>query len=182
MNNLLSVREIEPKDIAHIVDYWTNASDKHLLAMGVDVTKRRYPAELENMLTTQIQTPYQQKNSYCVIWELEGVPVGHCNTNPINYGKDAFMHLHVWIPLQRNKGYGVQFVKMTLPYFFNNLQLQELFCQPYALNPSPNKTIEKVGFDFVKEYITIPGPLAFEQPVKLWKISAEKCKELRYME
>lgn len=60
---------------------------------------------------------------------------------------------------------------MTLPYFFNKLQLKRLYCEPYALNPAPNKTLEKVGFTFVKEHLTIPGSLNFEQPAKLWELT-----------
>jgi RimJ/RimL family protein N-acetyltransferase len=60
------------------------------------------------------------------------------------------MHLHLWYPDKRIKGMGVQLVKKSLPYFFNNLHLKTLYCEPYALNPAPNKTLPKVGFEFVK--------------------------------
>jgi len=73
------------------------------------------------------------------------------------------MHLHLWNAASRKKGIGSQLVKMSLKYFFENLKLKRLFCEPYALNPAPNKTLEKTGFDFVKEYITIPGAFNFEQ-------------------
>lgn len=38
-------------------------------------------------------------------------------------------------------------------------------------NPAPNKTLKKAGFELVKEYVTTPGPINFEQPVKLWCLS-----------
>ncbi|MUV02499.1 hypothetical protein GN157_02150 [Flavobacterium rakeshii] len=60
---------------------------------------------------------------------------------------------------------------MSTAAYFNNLKLKKLYCQPNAFNPSPNKTLEKAGFRFVKEYITTPGSITFEQAVKLWEIN-----------
>ena len=62
---------------------------------------------------------------------------------------------------------------MTIPCYFKNLQLKKLICEPYALNPAPHKTLEKLGFQFEKEYVTVPGSINFEQPVKRWVLSFE---------
>ena len=83
------------------------------------------------------------------------------------------MHLHLWQTDVRQKGLGTAFVKMTLPYFFEHLQLQKIYCEPYSGNPAPNKTLEKVGFRFVKTYTTTPGWINFEQPVNLWEIGRD---------
>jgi RimJ/RimL family protein N-acetyltransferase len=104
--------------------------------------------------------------------------MGHCNTNPTFFGNDAYMHLHLWNTDARQKGAGTTLVKMTLPYFFEKLQLKKLYSEPYALNPAPNKTLEKVGFELIKEYITTPGTINFEQPVKRWELSYERYKAL----
>jgi RimJ/RimL family protein N-acetyltransferase len=88
------------------------------------------------------------------------------------------MHLHLWNSSARQKEADAALVKLTLPFFFENLRLKDLFCEPYALNPAPNKTLAKTGFEFVKEYITIPGALNFEQPVYRWQLTYEKYKTL----
>ena len=88
------------------------------------------------------------------------------------------MHLHLWNAENRTKGFGTKLLKMTLPFFFENLHLKKLYCEPYALNPAPNKTLENIGFEFEKEYITIPGSLNFEQPVKRWVMGLEKYKDV----
>ncbi len=89
------------------------------------------------------------------------------------------MHLHIWNSEVRKMGLGTQLVKMSLPYFFKNMNLKKLYCEPYALNPAPNNTLKKVGFEFVKEYITIPGFLNFEQQVNLWELTYDKFKEVQ---
>jgi len=174
----LSVREMQVSDIDLITRYWLQSDHHFLKGMGVDVSKIPLKEDLQKMLTNQFQLPVEQRRSYCIIWEADGKPVGHCNTNPTHFGDYAYMHLHLWQPTERKKGMGLQLVKLTLPYFFEKLHLKQLYCEPYALNPAPNKTIPKAGFHLVKEYTTTPGALNFEQPVKQWLLTREKFNQL----
>jgi RimJ/RimL family protein N-acetyltransferase len=178
---MLSIREIQKEDIDFIIRYWLKSDNAHLTGMGVDLTKIPREEDFREMLSAQLTQPYQEKQSYCIIWQAEGKPIGHSNINKIIFGEEAYMHLHLWNSDVRKKGMGTQLVKMTLPYFFKNMGLKKLYCEPYALNPAPNNTLKKIGFDFVKEHITIPGSLNFEQPVKLWELSLEKFKVLNLL-
>jgi RimJ/RimL family protein N-acetyltransferase len=175
---VLTVREIQEADIERIINYWLNADAAFLQGMGVDVTKLPTREQWVQMLSEQINTPIDKKRSYCIIWEVNNTPIGHCNTNPIAFGEEAYMHLHIWKPGARKKGFGVALIKRTLPYFFHQLQLQRLYSEPYALNPAPNKALEKAGFQLEKEYTTTPGYLNFEQPVKRWVLTKERFMEL----
>ena len=147
--------------------------------MGADIAKMLLGDEWENMLTEQINQSYKEKKSYCIIWLSDEKPVGHSNVNKILFGEEAYMHLHVWKADKRQKGMGTALLKMSLPYFFDNLQLKKLYCEPYALNPAPNKTLDKVGFTFIKEYTTVPGILNFEQSVKLWELSGASFRKMK---
>lgn len=171
--NILSVREFTEDDIPLIINYWQNASADYLNSMGATIEKLPSKEAWEKMLLEQIQLPYKEKKSYCIVWLIDAIPIGHCNVNKIIFGEEAFMHLHVWQQEKRKKGNGVQLVKMSLPYFFNNLHLKKLYCEPYVLNDAPNKTLQHVGFTFTKEYITTPGVINFEQPVKQWELTKE---------
>ncbi|CAL2080358.1 GNAT family protein [Tenacibaculum sp. 190524A05c] len=170
----LSVREIELRDIDLLLDYWYTSNEEHFVKMGADIHKLPKRNEFHSILEEQIITPIQEKKSYALIWEENGVQIGHTNANSILFGKEAFMHLHVWNTTNRRKGSGVELVKKSLQFYFKNLQIETLFCQPYALNPAPNKTLEKVGFEFVKAYVTIPGSINFEQKVNLWKMTRKQ--------
>ncbi len=178
MENVLSVREIQQADIEAIVQYWLSSDSLFLMNMGVDLKKLPAKDQLEQTLLLQINTPVEEKKSYCIIWQVDGRPVGHSNANPIVFGEEAFMHLHLWNNTIRKRGLGTALVKLTLPWFFENLKLKKLYSEPYALNPAPHKTLQKAGFEFVREYTTTPGSLNFEQPVKRWELSYEKFKEL----
>ena len=176
--NNLSVREIQASDIDKLVQYWLGSDPVYLEGMGVDVKKLFTKEQFTNMLLTQLQLPYEQKNAYCIIWESDGNAIGHCNTNPSQFGKEANMHLHLWHSDSRKKGLGLSLLRMTIPYFFKNLQLKQLICEPYAFNPAPHKTLEKLGFIFEKEYVTVPGSINFEQPVKRWVLSYDAYNKI----
>ncbi len=175
----LSVRELQQKDIEPLTKYWLTASPEFLIGMGVDLQKMPRPEEWSMMLNEQLQTQLQDKKSYCIVWLEDGIAVGHSNINKIIFGEEAYMHLHLWNNAFRKKGSGTSLVKLTLPFFFENYKLKKLYCEPYALNPAPNKTLEKAGFKFVKKYTCIPGMLNFEQEVNLWEMTYEKFQSFK---
>lgn len=170
---MLSVREITKEDIGAIASYWLDSDTDHMIGMGVELSKLPKREDWEQMLIKQISTPLEEKQSYALIWLLDGKAVGHCNINKIQFGEEAYMHLHLWDGVHRQKGMGVELVRMSIPYFFKNYQLKRLYCEPYALNEAPHRTLKKLGFRLVKEYITTPGFINFEQPVKLWVLKGD---------
>ena len=173
----ITVREIKLKDVDLITDYWFNSEPDFLESMGVDLNKLPTRSGLTQMITEQVKTPITQKKSYALIWEFKGQPIGYSNVNPIEFGKQATMHLHIWETNERKKGIGTELVKKSLPFYFENLKIDKLICEPYSLNAAPNKTLNKVGFEFVKKYRTIPGSINFEQEVNRWELTLEKYKE-----
>lgn len=178
MKASLSVREITSGDIPLLADYWTKSDPDFMVSMGVDLSKIPPRDELIEMLSQQLSQDYRDKKSYAVIWLVDGKPSGHSNINKIVFGNEAYMHLHLWKNANRKKGLGTELVRLTLPYFFDHFSLKTLFCEPYALNPAPHHTLKKAGFDFIKQYRTVPGSLNFEQEVSRWEMSAEKFTRL----
>ena len=167
---MLEVREITQNDIPLIVDYWLLSDPDHLIGMGVDLDKVPSEKALVDTLTEQLLLPIREKSSYALIWLLNESPIGHCNVNQIEFGEHAYMHLHLWQSQNRQKGIGSLLVKKSLPYFFKTLQLKKIYCEPNALNSAPNRTLEKLGFKFIKKHRCIPGTLNFEQQVNLWEL------------
>ncbi|MGV6860672.1 MAG: GNAT family N-acetyltransferase [Putridiphycobacter sp.] len=173
LENILEVREIDVEDIHLICDYWLNSDPEYLVGMGVDLNKLPSRVDLEKILSTQINTPLRLKKSYALIWLMDGHPIGHCNVNNIQFGKEATMHLHLWKSNHRNKGIGTRLLKLSIPLFFEKLNLIKLICEPYAINKAPNQTLKKIGFTLVKSYLTTPGSLNFEQEVNRWELTVD---------
>ncbi len=174
MRDTLSVREISFGDIELLADYWTESDPAFLISMGVDLEKIPARADLVEMLLQQLSHPHEEKKSYAIIWLVDGYPAGHSNINKIIFGEEAYLHLHIWKSMNRKRGLGLQFLGMTFPYFFQNFKIKRLISEPYALNPAPNNTLSKAGFEFIKRYRTIPGSLNFEQEVNQWELTFEK--------
>jgi len=171
---LRKVREPGNKDIELIINYFLKADHDFLNHMGVDAEKLPDPNEWRRLLLEDLTRPTPEKQFYYLIWELENSPVGHSNINKIIYRKEAYMHLHLWNPENRGKGNGEYFIRECIPHYFKKFDLQYLFCEPYALNPAPNRILSKIGFEFEKKYETIPGWINFYQSVNRWILSKEK--------
>jgi RimJ/RimL family protein N-acetyltransferase len=116
-----------------------------------------------------------------MIWLIDGEPTGHSNINKIIFENEAYMHLHFWHREVRQKGMGFELLKLTLPYYFDTFKLENLFCEPAAFNTAPNKTLKKLGFDFVKSYDTIPGWINSYQTVNRWVLTKQKFNSLYRM-
>lgn len=173
------VRELAKSDIVLIADYWLNSDQDFLLSMGVDMNKLPSREEFAEMLAHQIRLPYKEKSSLALIAEINGEPLGHCNVNELTFGIEAKMHLHLWNKDYRKKGLGTEMVLQSLPIFFDKLKLKTIWCEPYAENQAPNKTLKNIGFEFVKKYLTVPGSLNFEQEVNRYKLTKEKFEEIK---
>ncbi len=174
----LNIRPLEENDIQRLSDYWLGSTDEHLVSMGVDLGKRPTKEEFKIMLSHQLTLPDNKKQSYALIWEVDGKPIGHSNVNKIVFGEEAYMHLHIWDGQYRKSGYGSKLVELSLKPFFNTLNLKRIMCEPFALNLAPNKTLKRLGFIFEKTYKTIPGSINFEQDVNRWVMTKKRFLEL----
>jgi RimJ/RimL family protein N-acetyltransferase len=170
----ISVREMKLEDSEGIVDYFLKADPEFITGMGAYPEKLPERDKWLEILHSEFRKPYREKSFYYIIWVYDHKPVGHSNINDIIYGQDARMHLHLWHTDVRSKGLGLQFLSQTIPYYFKNFRLKKINCDPYALNPAPFKTLEKVGFEFIKEYETTPGWINFHQTVKHYELSRER--------
>ena len=171
------LREMQKRDVDFIVNYFHSASPEFLLEMGADPGKLPSKNNWKELLFEQLKKPLENKEFYYIIWILDKEPFAHSNINGIKFGKEAYMHLHIWHSDKRRKGMGEYFIKKTLPYYFDNFQLEKLYCEPYSKNPAPNKILEKIEFQFLKEHWTTPGWISFHQSVNRWVMTKKKYLE-----
>ena len=167
----LSVREWKINDIEKIVNYWHSLSPKYLKTLGADKSKFPYKEEWKKKLSSEFLKPKEQQNFYYIIWLIDEAPVGHSNIDHIKFGRSAHMHLHLWLSEKRKRGIGYEFLTKSIPYFFDLFELDKLYCEPYAYNEAPNRTVKKLGFEIVKEYETTPGWNTFYQKVNKYKMT-----------
>jgi RimJ/RimL family protein N-acetyltransferase len=161
-----------------MIRYFLEADHDLLRGMGIDPKKLPSESTWRELLQEDFTRPIPQRHFYFRAWVFDGALVGHCNLNKIAYGQSAFLHLHVWNVDNRRDGCATQLLKPSVVHFFERFELRELFCEPYALNPAPNRALPKVGFQLVKPYETTPGWINFHQPVNLWMLARETALNL----
>jgi RimJ/RimL family protein N-acetyltransferase len=176
---MIAVREMDREEIGMMIRYFLDATPQFLRAMGVDRDLLPAYDAWMTLIEEDFDKPIEERQFFYVIWMYEEKPIGHSNINKIVFGKEAYMHLHLWKPDKRQQGIGSSLVRLSLPHYFQNFHLKELYCEPYSLNVAPNKTLERTGFQFVEEYETVPGLIQFKQPVKRWKMTRDGFLLLR---
>lgn len=164
----LAVRPLKPDEFGLVIDYFHGAGAEHLEMLGVDPTRLPERARWAQLFEQDFALPIEQRNRYFVLWTAGARPLGFSSVDRIQYGVQAFMHLHVVDPAQRRSGYGAECVRRSTAIYFDALNLQRLYCEPNAFNVAPNRTLQKAGFRYLKTHMTVPGPLNFHQAVTRW--------------
>jgi RimJ/RimL family protein N-acetyltransferase len=172
----LTVREIQANEIEKIVDYFVNADTRFLKEMGADKCKLPKKKNWIEKLESEFKKSNVEKEFYYIIWLFDNQAIGHSNINNIEFGKSATMHLHLWNIDKRKNGLGLNFLRLTIPDYFRNFELEKLICEPYLKNIAPNKVLKKLDFELVRAYDTTPGWINFRQTVNRYEL---KRKQLR---
>ena len=164
----LVVRDM-PIDAMHVrVDYFHDATDEHLLLLGVDRARLPEREEWLAAYASDADLPIERRQHWSLLWELDGEVVGFSSLHPITHGRDAFLHLHILEADRRGHGLGAAFVRRSAERYFALFALERLYSEPSALNPAPNRTLQAAGFRYLSSYETTPGPLNFPQVVTRW--------------
>jgi RimJ/RimL family protein N-acetyltransferase len=166
----LTVREMAESEIDIIGEYFLTSTAEHLEVLGVDPSRLPAPESLRDRYRHEQAKPVERRAWVVVIWLLDNRPIGFSTSDKITYGERASMHLHVVDAERRNRGYGVECVRLSVDIYFERLKLKRLFCEPNAFNVAPNRALQKAGFKYLKTHMTVPGPLNFHQAVTRWMI------------
>lgn len=166
----LTVRPMHLGEVKLMVGYFHSLGEAQLRGMGVEPAKLPDAKDWQALLEEDFSRTLDERRFFYTTWLFDDEPVGHCNVNQVIYGKEAFMHLHVWKPDLRRSGMGTTAAKRSIEIFFETLRLRELYCEPFALNEAPNRTLPKAGFQEMETYETTPGWINFHQPVTRWRL------------
>lgn len=153
------------------VDYFHEATDEHLTRMGVDRALLPAKDDWLRAFADDTRRPPGDRVSYGIVWELDGQTVGFSRTERIHLGHQAFMHLHILRALDRERGYGARFVRLSAHHYFEVLGLQRIFCEPNAYNVAPNRTLQRAGFRYEMTHDDAPTPLNPYQALTRWSLA-----------
>jgi RimJ/RimL family protein N-acetyltransferase len=164
------VRPMRLDEVGVRIDYFHDASDSYLLKLGVDrallPAKDAWRAYYED----DFARPLAERETYNLAWELDGRIIGFSSVDRIDFGEQAFMHLHIVEEPRRRGGLGTEFVRLSVDDYFRTLELRRLFCQPNAYNVAPNRTLQRAGFRYVFTEEMQPSTINFIQPITRWML------------
>ncbi|MGA2303730.1 MAG: GNAT family protein [Acidimicrobiales bacterium] len=164
----LAVREMQLFEVSIRIDYFHDAPDEHLRVLGVDrsllPTREAWRAFYEE----DYARPIRDRINYSLVWLRDGQVVGFSSTDRIDFGNEAFMHLHIVEEGLRSTGLGTQFVKLSARAYFADLELKRLFCEPNAFNVAPNRTLQRAGFRYLFSHEARPSSINSPQITTRW--------------
>ncbi len=163
-----AVRPMQFADTHLIIDYFHSASPEFLNTLGVDPSRLPERKQWQAIFERVFARPIEERNFFAILWEIEEQPAGWSSADKIIFGEEAYMHLHILRSDKRRAGNGTFFVKESAKIYFDTLRISRLYCEPYAFNVAPNRTLQAAGFKYIKTHETVPGPLNFHQPVTRW--------------
>jgi RimJ/RimL family protein N-acetyltransferase len=164
----LSIRPMQLDDFAVRVAYFHGATDEYLARLGVDRSRLPDPGEWRARFAANLALPLEQRAEYGVVWELDATFVGFSTADRIQFGEEAHMHLHIVDPERRAAGLGAQFVRLTAAHYCDALRLARLYCEPNAFNVPPNRTLQSVGFRYLRSRRCRPTPVNTYQTTTIW--------------
>ena len=162
------VRPMRIEEVDIRIDYFHDASDEYLLKLGVDRAllpdRDAWRAYYEEDLARSLA----ERETHNLVWELGGRIVGFSSADHIDFGEQAFMHLHIAREPDRRVGLGTEFVRLSAHEYFRAFELRRLYCQPNAFNVAPNRTLQRAGFRYVFTKEMQPSTINFVQPITRW--------------
>jgi len=164
----LTIREMRLSEVSIRIDYFHDATDEYLRVLGVDRTLLPTREAWRAFYEEDYARPIRDRLNYSLVWQLNGRVVGFSSTDHIDFGNEAFMHLHVVEAGLRSSGLGTQFVSLSAQAYFTALELQRLFCEPNAFNVAPNRTVQRVGFRYLFTHEAQPSSINFPQTTTRW--------------
>ncbi len=168
MSGARIVRPLGLDEVDIRIDYFHDASDEYLLKLGVDRALLPDRDAWRAYYERDYARPLTGRETYNLAWELDDRVVGFSSVDNIEFGEQAFMHLHVIEEPERRSGLGTEFVRLSIAEYFRVLELRRLFCRPNAFNVAPNRTLQRVGFRYVCTEEMQTGPINFPQPLTRW--------------
>lgn len=164
----LAVREMRAEEIGLRIGYFHEADDAYLRMLGVDRALLPAPEQMRRAYLEQMALPVSERSFYVLVWLRHGQPVGFSSLDHIVPGVEAFMHLHVLDPLDRGRGLGTEFVRLSATHYMETFALERLYCEPNACNVAPNRALQRAGFRYCFSHETTPGPINFRQVTTRW--------------
>lgn len=154
----LSIRPLDVTDFDAFIAYFTRPSQADAERMGLDVDRVPSAAQMRSDLNAMVHAP--QTSSFVLAWCVDGTAIGHSSLKNIIIGGSGNMHLHMWRPDLRGKGYGARLFCLSALDFYERFNLKRIICEPKADNPPANRMLTKIGFPLILTHVAASSEIS----------------------
>lgn len=152
-------------------------TDEDYDRMGADRKKVLPPEQFHQALTQIVETPDAQKKTAYMVWLVDGRAIGFSSLKRLVYGESGEMHLHMWDPTARGKGYGPVLFCLSAVEFYKRFALKHIKCEPRVSNPFPNRMFQKIGFPLVRTHTAASSELSIVCELNEYAVHLETAKD-----
>jgi len=142
----LSVRPLEAEDFDAFINYWLGLSQGEIERLGVAIDSLPSAARMRSELEAIVAAPNDGVGRFVLAWCINGEAIGHASLKDIVPADFGSIHLHMWRPEFRGKGYGPHLFCLAAVDFYERFKLRRIICEPKADNPAPNRLLQRIGF------------------------------------
>lgn len=167
----LSVRPMTPHDVPRIVAYFVDSSPADRERLGMTNVPPR--DTLTESLLEACAAPLASAQSFYLMWEVDGRPIGFSSLKGIVPGEHGGMHLHMWEAELRGRGLGAVLFCRSALEFHDRFGLKSIICEPRAANPAPNRMLRRIGFPLVRTYVGASSELSAVCELNCYQIVRE---------
>jgi len=164
------VRPLSSNELEKVVDYFLNFTLEEDLLAGAD--RKNYPSREKwiKLLLEDAKQPLRKRRFFYLGWFLEGKLIGHCNINNIEFGEEAYIHIHLWDRTLRRQGLATCFLMKAVNFYFKYFTLHKIISEPKSDNIGSKKTLQKCGFSFLNAHVKKPDMLSIEHEVSHYEL------------
>ena len=149
----LTVRPLAREDFDGFIAYFTGASQADAERMGLAIDRVPSASRMRSDLEAMIAAPVDRLRSFVLAWCIDGKTIGHSSLKDIVPGDFGSIHLHMWRPDLRGRGYGPWLFCLSALDFYERFNLKRIICEPKSDNPMANRVLQKIGFPLVLTHV-----------------------------
>jgi hypothetical protein len=164
--DILSIRDLEEKDIPTIVNYFLNRPDDMLSKDGFDTLKIPFEEELIEGLQTSIAT----KKEHNIILKEGGKGYGHCAIERFTENGEGYLYFYDWNGMLKREKVIDGLLNKAIGHIIETYSLKTIYVEPTKGDEYRNEALKRAGFELVKEDKYVRDVWSGEKVFNLWKL------------
>lgn len=178
--SLISVRNLEQKDLPFLLSYWFRSPPGYLDSLGINLTAFPPEKEMEqafhDLILADQENSVSQLNALTIVYD--GFAIGFHSISALDNDGSGIFHAHIWDENFRNRGIGKYSYISACKCFFQRFNLQRILFYTPAQNLAAIHLKESLGIRCTGTEIVGGGVAKENTTVKIYELLEGEVKNL----